>query len=229
MVWNMIYQRRYIMLYELLYECINIPYSQAGISASYATRVSKATLYIFFEGSNGKNDWKINISFPAKPYQRMGKTVWFAHGGFLDTWKEIEPFVALRLADPKIEEVIITGYSHGAALAMLCHEYVWYNRTDLRDKLHGYGFGAPRVFWGIKTRDLRERWKNFTVIRNIDDIVTHLPPAALGYSHVGQILQIGSQGKYSAVDAHRAENMLTELKAYENAKVRKNFVSVALF
>lgn len=206
------------MLYELLWECINIPYSQVGVSANYAVRRDQDTLYIFFESSNGKDDWRANINFPAKPYKRMGKTVWLAHSGFLDTFKEIEPFLADIITDKSIEEAIITGYSHGAALAMLCHEYVWYNRPELRLTLHGYGFGAPRVFWGIQTSELAARWENFTVIRNIDDIVTHLPPAALGYSHVGKLLEIGRKGKYSPTDAHRAENILAELRAYETTK-----------
>jgi hypothetical protein len=56
------------------------------------------------------------------------------------------------------------------------------------------------------------RWERFTVIRNIDDIVTHLPPRALGYTHVGHVLEIGEKGTYSRVDAHRPENILAELK-----------------
>lgn len=206
------------MLYELLWECISIPYSQVGVSASYAVRKDGNTLYIFFESSNGKEDWKANLNFPAKPYKRMGRTVWFAHSGFLETWKEVEPFLGDVITDKSIKEIIIVGYSHGAALAMLCHEYVWYNRPELRASLHGYGFGAPRVFWGIKTLKLAERWKNYTVIRNIDDIVTHLPPTALGYSHVGKLLEIGKSGKYSPTDAHRSANILAELRAYETTK-----------
>ncbi|MBQ8658695.1 MAG: hypothetical protein IJ506_06125, partial [Clostridia bacterium] len=53
------------------------------------------------------------------------------------------------------------------------------------------------------------------LVRNIDDIVTHLPPAVLGYSHVGKLLEIGKKGKYTAVEAHLSENILAELKAYE--------------
>ena len=144
----------------------------------------------------------------------MGRTIWFAHRGFLDTWKEIEPVLADKIADRTVKRLAITGYSHGAALAMLCHEYVWYNRPDLREMLDGYGFGSPRVFWGIKNAELSRRWERFHVIRNIDDIVTHLPPAALGYRHVGTMLKLGSRGKYSPIDAHRPENILRELRLY---------------
>lgn len=196
-------------------QCIRIRYLQTGVSANYAWKRDKDTLYIFFEKSNGSNDWKHNLDFPAKPYKRMGKTVWFAHRGFLKVWKEIEPVLADIVADTSVQRVIIAGYSHGAALALLCHEYVWYWRPDLRYALKGYGFACPRVFWGIRFADLKVRWNTFTVIRNLNDIVTHLPPRILGYSHMGNILEIGEKKKYSSVEAHYAENILTELRAYE--------------
>lgn len=202
-------------LYSLFSECTDIEYRKVGTSANYAVRTEGQILYIFFEASNGENDWKINLDFPAKAYKRMGKTVWFTHRGFLSEWKEIEPMIKDYIMDKRIRKIIITGYSHGAAIAVICHEYVWYNRTDLRDSIEGYGFGCPRVFWGPRTRALQVRWDNFKVIRNIDDIVTHLPPAYLGYSHVGTLISIGESGKYSPIDAHRPENILKELQPYD--------------
>lgn len=203
-------------LYQLFSICLHIPYAQVGRSANYAVKRERDKLYIFFQGSDGKNDWKNNLDFPVKPYKRMGKTIWFAHRGFLRAWKEIEPFLADEIADKNIRAITISGYSHGGALAMLCHEYVWYHRPDLRATTEGYGFGAPRVFWGAQTAELKSRWKTFTVIRNINDFITHLPPAFLGYSHVGRLLKIGKKGNYSSIEAHYAENILTELRAYEN-------------
>lgn len=208
------------MLYELFSECVHIPYAVAGCCANYAVRRGGDVLYIFFEKSDGASDWKSNLDFPAKAYKRMDKTAWFAHRGFLAVWKEIEPTLAPHIADASIRKIVIVGYSHGAAVAVLCHEYVWYNRPDLRETVEGYGFGCPRVFWGIQTADLRQRWKHFTVIRNIDDLVTHLPPRVFGYSHVGKLLKIGKKRKYCPIDAHKAENIAEELKAYEKQSTR---------
>ena len=203
-------------LYQLFSVCLRISYSQVGRTANYVVKREHDRLYVFFQSSDGKNDWKNNLDFPVKPYKRMGKTMWFAHRGFLRTWKEIEPFLATEIADKSIKAITIAGYSHGGALAMLCHEYVWYHRPELRTATEGYGFGAPRVFWGVKTKELKSRWKNFTVIRNIDDLVTHLPPVFLGFSHVGALLKIGKKGKYSSIEAHLSDNILTELQIYEN-------------
>lgn len=199
-------------LYELFSECLNIRYHKAGVSANYAARKYKDTLYIFFEDSDGENDWKRNIDFPAKPYKRMEDSLWFAHRGFLKTWKEIEPYLSWRIKNKEIKKIVTVGYSHGAAIAVLCHEYVYFNRPDIRESIEGYGFGCPRVIWGIKTTGIDERWKRFCVIRNIDDIVTHLPPALFGFSHVGELLEIGERGKYSPIEAHYAENILAELE-----------------
>ena len=60
-------------LYTLFSLCLNISYTQVGRSANYAVLRESNTLYIFFQGSDGKNDWKNNLDFPAKPYKRMGK------------------------------------------------------------------------------------------------------------------------------------------------------------
>ena len=139
----------------------------------------------------------------------MGKTVWFAHRGFLGVWKEIEEKVKDNIFNKKIKGINCVGYSHGAAIAVLCYEYARFNRPDLREDVYGYGFGCPRVIWGEIPDD---RWQNFTVIRNIDDAVTHLPPTVLGYKHIGKMLEIGKKGRYTPIDAHRFENILNELE-----------------
>jgi hypothetical protein len=197
-------------------KCVNAKYTHVENSGDYCIERHGTTLYIYLECSNGSTDWKNNLDFPAKPYKRMGRTVWFAHRGFLRVWKSIEDYVAPFIKDPTVRDIVVVGYSHGAALAVLCHEYIWYHRPDLRNQIEGYGFGCPRVFWGIKTKKLKQRWERFIVIRNIDDIVTHVPPFMLGFSHVGQMISIGKKGKYNSIDAHRPENIMAELNSHES-------------
>ena len=192
-----------------------MPYINVENGASFAAERLGNRLQLYFEASHGTADWENNLNFPAKPYKRMEDRVWFAHRGFLRVWKSAEEHLAPMINDPAVGEIVIAGYSHGAALAVLCHEYAWFHRPGLRHRLTGYGFGCPRVIWGIPPK---ERWAGFTVVRNIDDVVTHLPPAALGYTHVGHMLEIGETSRYSATDAHRPENILTELKKYELRK-----------
>lgn len=202
---------------ELFARCVTVPYTRVGEAADFAAVREGEVLYLFFEDSDGGADWRRNLNFPTKPYRRMGRTVWLAHRGFLKVWREIEPHVAGAIADPSVRKVVTVGYSHGAAVAVLCHEYVWFYRPDLRACIEGYGFGCPRVFWGMRTEERMRRWERFLVVRNMNDIVTHLPPAWLGYSHVGTVVEIGERGRYSPVDAHRAENIWRELRALERS------------
>ncbi len=199
----------------LFEECLAAAYTRLGESVDYAIRRQGSALYLYFESSNGAADWRSNLDFPAVAYKRHGKTVFLAHRGFLEAWRIAEPTIADAVLDPTLLSVTVVGFSHGAALGVLAHEYVWYHRADLRPRLTGVGFGCPRVIFGGGARRLAERWEGFTVVRNIDDLVTHLPPTFLGYRHVGKLLEIGERGRYSRIDAHRPENILCELRRLE--------------
>jgi predicted lipase len=179
-------------------------------TASYCTEREGNTLYILFQWSNGKTDWKNNFDFPAKPYRKM-KNKWYVHRGFLRVFKAIEPHIKEQINDASIDRIIIGGYSHGAAIALLCHEYCKYNRPDIPHRIKGYGYGAPRVVWGFVRKAVKNRFKGFTVIRNGRDIVTHVPPACFGFRHVGKLVHIGRGKEYNAIESHFEKNYLKEL------------------
>ena len=161
----------------------------------YALQRDGDTLYLFLEWSHGKTDWKNNFDFPAKPYKDMGAT-WFCHRGFLKVWKSIEPHVKDAIMDETIIKIVVVGYSHGAAIATLAHEYVWFHRPDIRDAIEGYGFGAPRCYWGFNVKkSLKKRWENFHPVRNDNDIVAHVPPVLFGFTHVNKIVQVHGGSK----------------------------------
>ena len=203
-------------LIELFEKCLVSAYIRVENNADYAFERKGDTLYIYFEKSVDSTDWHNNLDFPAMPYKRMERDLtWYVHRGFLRVWRSLEPYVEKAAKQKDIKEIIIVGYSHGGALALLCHEYVWFNRPDLRDSLKTYAFGCPRVVWGRICKRLHKRFEGFTVIRNVNDIVTHLPPAIFGYRHVGHMIEIGKRGRYSATNAHRPENILAELKMYK--------------
>lgn len=196
-------------LLTLFVSCLEHTYSQVENDGSFAVDKDGSNLYIYFEKSNGPADLEHNFNFPAIPYHNMSQT-WYCHRGFLKVWKSIEPYLTESIMNPDIRSVNITGYSHGAALATFCHEYVWFNRPDLREYINGYGFGSPRILWGRLIPDLQERWINFTPVCNINDIITHLPPKILGYCHVNSLMMIGERDKYSGIDAHRPESYISE-------------------
>jgi hypothetical protein len=170
---------------DLTSEC---KYKHVENAGSYYTERKEGALFIYFECSNGKLDWKHNFMFPAKPYRSMGDK-WYCHRGFLKVWKSIEPYIKDEILDPTVDMITIIGYSHGGAIAQLCHEYVRFNRPDVY--VYGYGFGAPRVFWGISKKAVKERFSGFVVVRNGRDLVTFLPPIFFGFRHICDVVHIG--------------------------------------
>lgn len=204
------------LLQHLFNECLRLPYRNAANAASYAYYRKQthlgSTLYLFFEESNGRDDWINNLHFFARPYNEMERP-WRCHAGFLKVWKSVLPLLLPHIADPSVQGVVITGYSHGAAVALLCHEYVYYHRPDLQRALLGVGFGCPRVFYGCAAPEVAERWDRFFVVRNGDDLVTHLPPRFSGFCHVGNLITLTPPVPLSAVDAHRPESYLLSLQS----------------
>lgn len=196
-------------------KCLNANYTTVDNGASFAVEREGGKLTLLFEKSNGATDWRNNFDFPAKPYRKM-KNKWFAHRGFLKVFKSIEPYIADKINDLTVSKIDIIGYSHGAGLALLCYEYVKFNRPDV--EASGVGFGCPRVFWGFARKNVKKRFEGFVVVRNGRDIVTHVPPALLGFRHVGEVLKIGkSEG---VVSDHFPHRYIQSLKDYKERATR---------
>ncbi len=187
---------------KLFHECDwEVEYETIGDGVNYAFKEEGNHLYIFFQGSSQISDWVRNFLFKKKPYKDM-KIPYRVHRGFLAAWKEVEDVIISKICEDRNngyrwKQITIVGYSHGGALAGFCHECVWFWRPDLReDGLIGFGFEAPRFYGGFKVKkELKERWKNFYVIRDNNDIVTHCPPSIFGYCHVGDIIKISGDVK----------------------------------
>jgi hypothetical protein len=202
-----------VKLSEIFSNVLNAEYTQLKEeTASFWYSKSGKTLTIYFEWSNGKTDWRNNFDFPAKPYRDMSNK-WYAHRGFLKVWKAIEPHLASVIKDYNLEVINIAGYSHGAAIALLCHEYCKYNRPDC--EIVGVGFGCPRVIWGFLQKPVKRRFEGFLVVRNKRDIVTHVPPAIFGYRHPKAILMLDDGVPCNSIDAHRPEEYTKSLIEYE--------------
>lgn len=185
----------YIKLYDLFDITQWRPtWKTVGNNVNYDIEIVDNTLLIFFQGSNEKIDWKRNFAFKKKPYKNMDIT-WRVHGGFLTAWKECKDAIHNEIESAKEKlhwpfSIIVSGYSHGSALAVLCHEWIWYNYPILRaGYLQTYAFEAPRVLGYFKVpKQIKDRWCNCFIIRNGKDIVTHMPPKIFGFTHVGDVL-----------------------------------------
>lgn len=234
--------------------CLNAKYIHTDNDGDYAIEESRdgKTLYLLFQWTRTAYDWVSNFDFLAKPYKDM-EIPWRCHRGFLRVWKSIEPFIKDAVANPKYTKIYTVGYSHGGAIATLAHEYVWFNRPDLRSKenpdgITGYGFGCPRCYfgsilpWKKMPQELAQRWERFYPIRNLTDLVTHVPPRIFGFRHVAPVVQLGRTDKWQIIDyapnlpprvaMHYAPNYLLslddgikeaqELEAYQKEVERAN-------
>jgi predicted lipase len=204
-----------VSLYDSFYECLKIGdnYTHVENDGDYHIKREGNILKIFFEWSDGKADWLNNFKFfpiPWKPYKNMSR-LWYCHRGFLKVWKSIEPYLKADINDTKIREIEIVGYSHGAAIALLCYEYCKYNRADA--DVRGVGFGCPRVFWCMVPKEIKERFNNFVVVRNGADIVTHVPPVIFGFRHVSKVIKIGKDD--DLIKDHYSDRYLQNLKGVD--------------
>lgn len=193
---------------SLFERCLRAEYTHTEESGDYAVELDGTTLYIFFQWSKGAEDWRNNFKFlaiPWKPYKHMTHT-WLCHRGFLKVWKAIEPHLYDLIRSKDVEEIRVVGYSHGAALALLCYEYIKFNRPGVA--LSGVGFGCPRVFWGFIPSAVKERFRDFQVVRNGKDIVTHVPPWLFGFRHVAPVVKVGQT---NPIKDHTPEQYLDHL------------------
>ncbi len=203
-------------LYTLFEACLTAEYQEVEEDASFAVKRENHAVTVYFEKSNGIEDWKNNFAFSARPYRDMRDT-WRCHRGFMKVFRALLPYLSPIFLDESVTSFCLVGYSHGAALALLAHEYIAFHRPALRGHIKGYGFGCPRVIAGHVSPTLKERLEGFTVIKNLDDLVTHLPPRLFGYTHVSRPLTVGERGNYSMIDAHRPENYQRELRKYKKS------------
>lgn len=211
-------------MYDLFIRCLNAEYTHTAECGDYAIQVQGNTLYLLFEWSDGAEDWKNNFNFPVKPYKDM-KPKWYCHRGFLKVWKAMQDEVEAKVFDIlnshfEITHIKCVGYSHGAAIAVLATEDMMYLYGD-DYFVEGYGFGAPRVLWGIVPKEVKERLQCFITIRNIPDIVTHVPPILFGFRNAGTLLKIGKKGKYTPIKAHYPSAYLDELKGGDTVCLKK--------
>ncbi len=118
------------------------------------------------------------------------------HAGFYnalsDVWQLIDRQLN-RLDQHGRKSVFLTGHSLGAALAALAAAR-WH---DLGRRVKAvYTFGQPRTGDETFARNFNFEYKAaaFRVV-NHNDLVTRIPPRSLGYSHLGTLQYITSDGQ----------------------------------
>lgn len=162
------------------------PWETAGLDVQFKIIPVSAGKLVAFQGSVSPLDWEMNFDFAVRPY-RDQPVKWRAHRGFSLAWKSARDIIMPRLAGSMA--VLILGYSLGGAMAQLCHEDIRFLWPEM--PVDTITFGSPRVFWA-PPKALRERMAEVIRVRNVGDAVPTVPPAWLGYRHVGGGIKVGS-------------------------------------
>ena len=61
---------------NLFKRCLNAKYVHTENGGDYAIEIQDKTLYLLFQWSKGKEDWKNNFRIPAKAYKK-GDNRWY--------------------------------------------------------------------------------------------------------------------------------------------------------
>ncbi|ADY13698.1 lipase family protein [Sphaerochaeta globosa] len=166
-------------------------WSTIGTDTQYRVLEYSDEVVIIFCPSNSKADWKINFSFPKKPYKRM-KTPFYVHGGFLKEWKKINDHF-LKEAAAYNKPITVCGWSYGGAMATLCYEDIWFKYPQKRYIIRLVTFGSPRVIGAYNFKKIWVRWHGANLYVNGSDIVTEVPPVLFGFRHVAKTKHIGGK------------------------------------
>jgi hypothetical protein len=130
---------------------------------------------LYFQCSHGAHDWKENFKIGHDVYP-CTDICFKAHDGFSELWLSVKEEIE------KLDFDTVVGYSQGAALAGFAHEN-YFHRKGIQPT--AWVFGCPRFIYK-PSPELELRFTNFIRYSNLGDFVTMLPPAILGYKHVGQ-------------------------------------------
>jgi hypothetical protein len=150
-------------------------------------------IVIVFRGTENRLDWTTNMQ--AAWITLQGGTR--VHTGFFQAyWPIRERLFAtvVSLLKRKPRPVYITGHSLGGALALMATaELANHEEASVRDSIAAcYTFGCPRA--GDSSFDRYVKVPLYRVTNGLD-IVPAVPPAILGYRHVGDDRYFGRAGQ----------------------------------
>ena len=149
-------------------------------------------IVIVFRGTENELDWKTNVNAAFVALQGGTRV----HTGFFQAyWPIREAMFAFvrREIQKKQRPIYITGHSLGGALALMATaELANDDDSTIRDCVAAcYTFGCPRA--GDSSFDLYVKAPLYRITNGVD-LVPAIPPAVLGYRHVGDTRYFGTPG-----------------------------------
>jgi triacylglycerol lipase len=134
------------------------------------------------------NDIKADIN----AWPVAAETIGRVHQGFKKEVDDLWPLLEEQLMDNR-KELWLCGHSLGGAMATICASRcrVFYINTN---PLELFTYGSPRVG--------TQKYVTYCYVKhtrwvNNNDVVTRVPPAWMGYRHVGQEMYLDADGNVS--------------------------------
>ncbi len=155
------------------------------------------TLYLAFRGSQAHRHlrdlrmnamvWKRRVPYAENPRIR-------AYWGFLVKYLAIRDEVHRLIERFEPDRILLIGHSGGGAVVSLAFLdlYPGFPEKEVR----AITFGMPRIFNRRGAIWFDEQEEQLLRIVNGRDLITGLPPAILGYRHVGRLVRMGERSRW---------------------------------
>ncbi len=149
-------------------------------------------IIVVFRGTEDDLDWMTNVNLSFVTLQGGTRV----HTGFFQAYWPIREimfeFITTAIGK-KPRPVYLTGHSLGGALALMATaELANHDEATVRDSIAAcYTFGCPRA--GDGTFDQYVKAPLYRITNGVD-LVPAIPPALLGYRHVGDTRYFGKPG-----------------------------------
>jgi triacylglycerol lipase len=151
------------------------------------------TAFVSFRGTSDVEDWLADLdAFPDdyRPVSGFGQV----HAGFQDVYDLVRKSIATNLATAAAgcDEILLTGHSLGAALAVLAAPDVFRNMPPNAIEPRLITFAGPRVGLTDFVTAFNAAIESCFRVVNFLDIVPYVPPTP--YAHVGAQITVDSGG-----------------------------------
>jgi len=202
--------------------CSYILDDKSGLQVMVVTSKSSKFVAVVFRGSDEWSDWNnnrkvIQVQFGPKENSSL-KFPWTidnlvrVHRGFNyivfgnNRFQKLADALETARRENPGYKVVFTGHSLGGACSILAGVYMAWSMPDCEVSI--LPFGSPRV-GNFAFKEWVEEMENVSLFRYAlqNDIVSRLPPAFLGYVHVGHFVHLEAD-RPKAYYRHRGDNDL---------------------
>ena len=166
------------------------------------------TAFVSFRGTSDAEDWLADLDAVPDDYVPVAG-FGQVHAGFQDVYELVRKSIAadLATATADCDQILITGHSLGAALAVLAAPDVFRNMPPNKIEPRLITFAGPRVGLTDFVNAFNAAIESCFRVVNFLDIVPYVPPAP--YVHVGAQIAVDSGGPVQLAWRH-------SLIAYQN-------------